>query len=425
MDTIQKHKKCKIFKDKLKIILSMSYSKISASERCKNLKSPIRDLVYIAKNLEKQGKKVYYFNIGDPNRFDFDTPQHMKEALKHALLYANYYEDSEGSIELIEAIVKEESRKNGIKINKEDVIVTNGVSEAMQFLLNAIIEPNRGDEILIPGPSYPIYIQATRFAGGIPISYKLDEDNEWQIDLDDLRKKISVKTKLICVINPNNPTGSVTERKIIKEVLDIAGEFGIPVASDEIYDELIFDNVDYSGVASLAKDVPVIIMNGFSKNYLATGWRCGYIYFLDEKNVLEEIKNAIKAQARQRLSACTPIMKACAKAFDSKEHLKTVIKKLKERANFAYEKLNSIDSISSVKPKGAFYIFPKIDLRNRWKDDNEFVIDVLKNTGIVFAPGSGFCEVYGKGHFRSIILPTIEVMDEAFTKLQKFIEDKK
>ncbi|MEM5861260.1 MAG: aminotransferase class I/II-fold pyridoxal phosphate-dependent enzyme [Candidatus Aenigmatarchaeota archaeon] len=401
----------------------MSFSKISASERCKNLKSPLRDISYIAKKLEQEGKKVYYFNIGDPNRFDFDTPQHMKDALKHAILYANYYEDSEGSKELIEAIAKEESRKNGVKIEEDDIIVTQGVSEAMQFLLNAIIEPNRGDEILIPGPSYPPYIQATRFAGGIPVSYKLDENNDWEIDLDDLRKKINVKTKLICIINPNNPTGSVTGRKIIKEVLNIAGEFGIPVVSDEIYDELIFDNVEYSNLASLANDVPVIVMNGFSKNYLATGWRCGYIYFYDENNYLEEIKNSVKAQARQRLSACTPVMKACAKSFENKEHLKIVREKLKERAKFAYEKLNSINGISAVKPKGAFYIFPKIELKDRWKDDNEFVLDVLRNTGIVLAPGSGFGETYGSGHFRSIILPPIDVMDEAFTKLKKFIEE--
>lgn len=403
----------------------MRFSKISSSERCKNLKSPLRDIAYLAKKLEQEGKKVYYFNIGDPNRFDFDTPQHMKDALRNAILYANYYEESEGSKELREAIAKEESRKNGTKIEEDDIIITQGVSEAMQFILNAIIEPNRGDEILIPGPSYPIYIQATRFAGGIPVSYKLDENNGWEIDLDDLRRKISVKTKLICIINPNNPTGSVTERKIIKEVLNIAGEFGIPVASDEIYDELIFDNVDYSGVASLAKDVPVIVMNGFSKNYLATGWRCGYIYFHDENNYLEEIKNAVKAQARQRLSACTPIMKACARAFDSKEHIKIVREKLKERAKFAYEKLNSINGISTVKPKGAFYIFPKIEIKDRWKDDNEFVLDVLENTGVVLAPGSGFDEIYGRGHFRSIILPPIEVMDEAFTKIKKFIEEEK
>jgi aspartate/methionine/tyrosine aminotransferase len=397
---------------------------IKASERCKNLKSPIRDIGYLAKEVQKTGKKIYFFNIGDPNKFDFYTPRHMKEALKKAVENHNYYSESEGDRELIEAIIKEEEKKNNISITNEDVIITNGVSEGLQFLLNAIIEPGKGDEILIPGPSYPIYIQATKFAGGIPITYKLDEEKNWEIDVDDLRKKISVKTKLICIINPNNPTGSVTNKKTIKEVLNIAAEFEIPIASDEIYDGLIFDDVEYKNVASLADDVPVIILNGFSKNYLATGWRCGYIYFYDKNNKLSEIKEAIKAQARQRLSACTPIMKACAKAFEDKSHLTEVNRKLRERANFSYKRLNKIPNISTKKPSGAFYIFPKIDLNGIWKNDEEFVKDVLINTGIVFVQGSGFDPVYGKDHFRSVILPPISLMEEAFNKLENFMKEK-
>jgi aspartate/methionine/tyrosine aminotransferase len=397
---------------------------IKASERCKNLKSPIRDIGYLAKEVQKTGKKIYFFNIGDPNKFDFYTPRHMKEALKKAVENHNYYSESEGDRELIEAIIKEEKKKNNISITNEDVIITNGVSEGLQFLLNAIIEPGKGDEILIPGPSYPIYIQATKFAGGIPITYKLDEEKNWEIDVDDLRKKISVKTKLICIINPNNPTGSVTNKKTIKEILNIAAEFEIPIASDEIYDGLIFDDVEYKNVASLADDVPVIILNGFSKNYLATGWRCGYIYFYDKNNKLSEIKEAIKAQARQRLSACTPIMKACAKAFEDKSHLTEVNRKLRERANFSYKRLNKIPNISTKKPSGAFYIFPKIDLNGIWKNDEEFVKDVLINTGIVFVQGSGFDPVYGKDHFRSVILPPISLMEEAFNKLENFMKEK-
>jgi len=399
-------------------------SKIKASERCKNLKSPIRDVVYLAKEVQKTGKKIYFFNIGDPNKFDFDTPEHMKEALKKSVESHNYYSESEGDEELIEAIVYEENKKNNISITNEDVIITNGISEGLHFLLNAIIEPGRGDEILLPGPTYPVYLQATEFAGGIPVTYKLDEERNWEIDVDDLRRKINVKTKLICIINPNNPTGSVTNKKIIKEILDTAAEFEIPVVSDEIYDKLIFDDIEYRNVASLANNVPVIILNGFSKNYLAPGWRCGYIYFYDENNELKEIKEAIKAQARQRLSACTPIMKACVKAFEDKYHLYEANKKLKERANFAYKKLNQIPNISTKKPSGAYYIFPKINLNGIWKSDEEFVKDVLINTGIVFVHGSGFDPIYGKDHFRSVILPPISLMEEAFNKLENFMKEK-
>ncbi|MEM7826687.1 MAG: aminotransferase class I/II-fold pyridoxal phosphate-dependent enzyme [Candidatus Aenigmatarchaeota archaeon] len=391
------------------------------SQRCKNLHSPIRDIVLVAKKLEAEGKKIYYFNIGDPNRFDFNTPETMKNALKSAVDYG-YYSDSEGDSNLIDAVVREENRKNNITLTREDVIITQGVSEGLQFMLNAIIEPGRGDEILIPGPTYPIYLEMTKFSGGVPVTYKLDEENKWQVDLDDLRSKITEKTKLICVINPNNPTGSVSNKKIVKGIIDIAAEFNLPIASDEIYDKLIFGNVEYKGVASLSKDVSIIVLNGFSKNYLATGWRCGYVYFHDPKNMLEEIKEGIKAQARQRLSACTPIMKACSRAFENDNHIREMLTKLKQRADFAHKKLNSISDITAVKPEGAFYIFPRVELRTRWKNDEDFVLDVLKNTGLVLPHGSGFDPVFGKDHFRSIILPPIEIMDEAFTKLKRFME---
>jgi aspartate/methionine/tyrosine aminotransferase len=394
------------------------------SSRSRNLQSPIRDLVVIAKKLEKENKKIYYFNIGDPNKFDFDTPDYLKEELIKVIKgKAGFYSDSQGDEALIQAVVERENKKNNLSLTKDDVLITEGISEGLLFLFGALIEPGREDEILLPGPAYPPYIEWVKFLGGKPISYKNDEEKDWEPDLDDLRKKVNEKTRAIVVINPNNPTGAVYDKSILKKIVDIAAENEKILVSDEIYDELIFGKTSHLGVSYLAKDVPVIGLNGFSKAYLVPGWRCGYMFFHDSTDKLTDLKNAIFSESRQRLCASTPIMKACAVAFKGpRNHIKEMNRKLGERAEFAYKRLNEIDGISTRKPEGAFYIFPKVDIEGRWKDDKEFSLDVLKNTGIVLPHGSGFDPVYGKDHFRSVILPPVELMEEAFSKLEDFMK---
>jgi len=394
------------------------------SSRSQNLQSPIRDLVVIAKKLEKEGKKIYYFNTGDPNKFDFDTPEYLKEELIKAVKgKSGFYSDSQGDEALIQAIVERENKKNNLVLTRNDVLITEGISEGLVFLFGALIEPGKGDEILLPGPAYPPYIEWIKFLGGKPNSYKNDEENEWEPDLNDLRKKVNEKTKAIVIINPNNPTGAVYDKSTIKQIVDIAAENDKILISDEIYDELIFGKTPHFGVSSMAKDVPVIGLNGFSKAYLMPGWRCGYMFFHDSTNKLNDLKNAIFSESRQRLCACTPIMKACAVAFKGpRDHIKEMIRKLKERAEFAYKRLNEIDGISTQKPEGAFYVFPKVDIEGKWKDDKEFCLDVLKNTGLIISYGSGFDPVYGKNHFRSVILPPVELMEEAFGKLEDFMK---
>jgi aspartate/methionine/tyrosine aminotransferase len=396
------------------------------STRSSNLKSTLRDIVGAAKKQEAKGKKVYYFNLGDPNKFDFDTPDYLKDALVNALEKgAGHYSGSQGDEELLEAIAKRENRKNGTSLTEKDVLVTQGISEGLFFLFGALIEHGKGDEVLLPGPTYPNYLELTKFFGGVPVTYKTDENNGWNPDVEDIRKKITEKTKAICIINPNNPTGAVYSKSVLKEIVNIAAEHNIILTTDEIYDKLVFGEAEHVGVASIAKDIPVIGLNGFSKLYLVPGWRVGYMYFHDPTGQLEKMKSAINAESRQRLSACTPVMKACAKAYTGPDdHIKELNKKLKERAEFAHKKLNKIPDISAVKPSGAFYIFPRIDMRGRWKSDKEFCLDVLENTGLVLPHGSGFDPVYGKNHFRSVILPPVELMDEAFSKLHEFMEER-
>ena len=402
---------------------------IKPSTRARNLESTLRDLaaraIELKPKFEKEGKKMYFFNLGDPNKFDFDTPKHMKDALIKALKEGSgYYSKSQGDPGLIEAIAEHENKKNNLNLTEKDVVITFGVSEGVHFIFEALCEP--GDEVLLPGPSYPPYIQHIQLAGAKPVPYRTNEEDEWNPDIDDLKKKINDKTRAIVVINPNNPTGAVYEKYFLKEIVNIAVENEILLVSDEIYDRMVFGKTEHVGLSSLVKDAPVVGLNGFSKIYLAPGWRCGYIFFHDPTERLGELKYAIIQLARQRLSACTPIMKGCTVAFSGpKNHIEETNKKLKKRAEFAHERLNKIEDIETQKPEGAFYIFPKIDLRRRWKTDKEFSVNVLENTGLVLPHGSGFCPVYGKDHFRSVILPPVEVMDEAFGKLEDFLKRKK
>jgi len=401
---------------------------IRPSTRTRNLESTLRDLaaraIELKPKFDKEGKKMYFFNLGDPNKFDFDTPQYMKDALIKALEEGGgYYSVSQGDPDLIKVIIKKENKNNNINLTEKDVVITFGISEGVHFLFEALCNP--GDEIVLPGPSYPPYIQHIQLAGAKAVPYRTIEENGWNPDVDDLRKKIDGNTKAIVIINPNNPTGAVYDKSMLKEISNISLENDILLISDEIYDKMVFGKTEHVGLPSLVKDAPVVGLNGFSKIYLAPGWRCGYIFFHDPTEILGELKYAIIQLARQRLCACTPVMKACAVAFSGpQDHIDDTNRKLKKRAEFAFKRLNEIDGISTQKPEGAFYIFPKVDIDGRWKSDKEFSVDVLENTGLVLPHGSGFCPIYGKNHFRSVILPPVEMMDEAFSRLEEFIKRK-
>ncbi len=234
-------------------------------------------------------------------------------------------------------------------------------------------------------------------------------------------KKINKKTKAIVIINPNNPTGALYPKKIIKEILDVAREHDIIVVSDEIYDEIVFEGSHYS-TASLAKDMPIITFNGFSKVYLVPGWRIGYAIFNNPNGELNKIKDAFFRIARARLCANSVAQRAMISALKgSQSHIREMVEKLRKRCIYAYKRINEIFGLETTKPKAAFYIFPKISL-NKWKDDKEFVLDVLKETHVLFVHGSGFCPIYGKNHFRAVILPPIETMEEAFNRLERFMK---
>lgn len=398
--------------------------RVKVTSRTKTIEYAIRDVITHTEQLVKDGKKIYYLNIGDPAAFDFKTPQNVKDALCRAVEQDdNYYSPSEGRTELREAIAQKEKRVNNVDIAAEDVIVTEGISEGIQMILAALVQ--KGDEILFPGPTYPPYISYTRFFDGNPISYETIEEEAWQPNIDDLRSKISDKTRAIVIINPNNPTGSVYDRKTIQQILDIAGEHDLLVLSDEIYDQLTYEK-EFVSTACLSKDVPVVGLNGFSKVYQMTGWRLGYLYFKGEGKQLDELKQAVEKECRIRICANTPVQIAATAALNGpQDFVKEILEKMKQRRDFAWKRLNEIDGISTTKPEGAFYIFPKIhEVGSRWKTDMDFVLELLRETGVLTVNGSGFDPIYGKGHVRIVFLPPIEELDAAFNALEQFMKNK-
>ena len=398
---------------------------VKVTERVCTIEYAIRDVIVHARQVAKTGKKIYYLNIGDPVAFDFDTPQHIKQALIKAVEEgANAYSPSEGLPELRQAITQKEKRVNGVDVSSEDVIVTSGISEGIQMVMAALIDA--GDEILLPGPTYPPYISYAKFFDGKPVTYETVEREGWQPNIDDLRSKISEKTRGIAIINPNNPCGALCEEKVVKQILDLAGEHDIPVLSDEIYDQIIYEK-KFVSTAHLAKDVPVIGLNGFSKAHLMTGWRLGYVYFHDQEDQLLELKQCIEKEARIRLCVNTPVQKAGVAALDGPQnHVMEMVEKLRQRRNYAWKMLNEMEGISCAKPEGAFYVFPKIHAVGRkWKTDMEFVLELLKETGVLLVHGSGFDPVYGAGHARGVFLPPIETLEQAFNELDWFMKKNK
>ena len=399
----------------------MGHSMIEPSERSQGVSYAIREVVLPARKLEEKGVKVIKLNIGDPIAYDFDTPMHIKEALYQAALDGyNGYAPSEGYRELREKIAMREKRRNGMDYDPDDICVTTGVTETLQIFLAASL--NAGDELLVSGPTYPPYILVTRFNGAEPVAYRTIEEENWQPDVDDIRKKITDRTKAIVIINPNNPTGALYPKNTIKEIVDIAAENDIAVISDEIYDDIVFEKRQYA-TASLAKDAPIITFNGFSKVYLVPGWRMGYAIFNNVDGKLDRIKDAFLRIARARLCANSVCQRAMIAALDGpQDHISEMVKKLKERSNFAYKRLNEIEGISSTKPDGAFYIFPKVEAIDSWKNDKEFVLDVLNKAHVLLVHGSGFSPEYGKNHFRAVTLPPMEMLEEAFNRLESFMK---
>lgn len=389
------------------------------SERIKRIEYPIRKYSPLARRLEAKGEKILYLNIGDPLRYDFKPPESLMEYACEAIKEnKNFYSPSQGIRELREAIAYKEKAWNGVDVSPENVYVTIGVSEAINLVYMTLL--NEGDEVLIPDPSYPLYTGYADIYGARKVFYRMDEESGWNPDTEDIRRKISDKTKLIVVNNPNNPTGSLYSEKALREVLDIAAENKIPVVSDEIYDALVYEGT-FKSLASIApEDVTVIGLNGFSKTYLATGWRLGYIYLKGPEESVEVLGNNILKGQMARLSATTPLQYAIARALrEEPRHLADMRRRLDERRRFMVKRLKEIEGISVVgEPRAAFYVFPRVKVGI---GDEEFTRRLLLEEKVFVVYGSGFGP-NGKNHIRLVFLPPVEVIEEALERIERFIK---
>ena len=388
---------------------------IKSADRTANIKYAVRDVLLIANEVAKSGKEMLYLNIGDPNIYDFETPMHMIEATYKAMLEnQNGYAPSNGTKESLAAIEKEADRK-GIR-NIQEMFVTTGASEAIDICLTSLV--NAGENILTPNPGYPLYSAIQSKLQMVANPYYLNEENGWQPDVEDIKSKINEKTKAIIVINPNNPTGSNATKETLLKIIDIALEHNLVIFADEIYDKLLMDGEQHIALASLNSEVPVITFGGLSKNYLAPGWRIGWGIISGNKNILSDYIAAINKILRSRLSANHPEMSAIPAALNGDQtHLKIAMEKLTRRRNMTVEMLNAVNGITCVKPQGAFYAFPKLHIEN---SDNHFVSELIKATGVVVVPGSGFGQKPDTKHFRIVFLPQDEILKKAYERIGNF-----
>ena len=374
-----------------------------------------------AEEVRRSGKKLIRLNIGDPVRYGFKTPSHIRDALTRAVENGlNYYSASEGLKELREAVAEKENQVNGAQIEPDHVVITSGISEAILFVMGAILDA--GDEVLVPGPCYPPYMTYAKFFAGKAVTYRTVEERGWAVDLEDLASKINSRTRLIVMINPNNPCGSVYSKEEIGKILELAAAHDLPVAADEIYDRIIYEGT-FRSVASMAKDIPLIGLNGFSKAYLMTGWRLGYVFVQDPEDRLRDVWDAVQKMSRVRLCAATPIQIAGVEALRGPQvHIQEMVSELRKRRDFSLKRINEIPGLHAAKPTGAFYLFPRIQLSSEWTNDEEYVTHLLKETGVIVVNGSGFDPHYGKDHFRTVFLPPEGMLSEAFTAIEEFMK---
>lgn len=393
---------------------------VRPAKHIENVRYAIRNVVAEASRLESQGRQILYLNIGDPLKFDFQTPPHLIEAVHRAMRDGhNGYAPSAGIPAAREAIAMETTRSGIHGVLPSDVVVTTGASEALELALTALLEP--GERVLLPCPGYPLYnaLMAKLNAQGVP--YTLDEDNGWSLDLEEIERLCTPGTRAILLCNPNNPTGAVLERKVLEGLLDIARRHELVVLSDEIYDKLLYDKAHVS-TASLATDVPIITFNGLSKAYLACGWRVGWLVFCNSY-LMPELKSAVQRLADARLCGPAPQQYAIVPALQGpQDHIPEMMKRMRARRDLMVRRINAIPGLSVVEPAAAFYAMPRMRLPGVTNDE-QFVLSLLRETGVLFVHGSGFGQKAGTTHFRVVFLPGEQTLTTAFDRLEAFVRE--
>jgi alanine-synthesizing transaminase len=390
---------------------------IVAALRLEQVRYAIRDIAVAAEQLAREGMQILPLNIGDPLKFDFRTPPHLVEAVAKAMRDGhNGYAPSLGIGEAIEAIRADAERK-GIP-NIQSVFLTQGVSEAVDLCLTALVNP--GENVLTPCPGYPLYSAVLAKLDAELNAYSLDEENDWQPDLQDLEQGISPQTRGIVVINPNNPTGAVYSRRSLEAIIDLARRHNLVVFADEIYDKLVLEGEPHIPLASLAPDVPVVTFNGLSKAYLVPGWRLGWVVVSGPATMVRSYVEGIHKLVRARLSANCPEQYAVRAALEGpQDHLAEVVAKLRSRRDVTMAFCNSTPRLSCVAPRGAFYAFPQLHIE---ESDENFVRRLLMEKQVLVVHGSGFGQAPGTRHFRIVFLPDETTLNRAYLALAAFLD---
>ena len=399
---------------------------IPVTTRASQIEYAIRDVVVPATALEAKGHNILKLNIGDPLAYPgLPTPTHMIDAYQKAIIdQKNGYSPAYGIESLRNAIAEDERSKinGGWNCSPNDVYICHGVTEALQIIFAAYLSDS--DEVLAPGPHYPPYMAYPQVYGGKTVEYRLDPENGWSIDMEDLKSKMNDKVKLLVLINPNNPTGNVISEDELDSIIDLVSNYeNCTIISDEIYDRLNF-NGDHFSTASRSQDVPVITLNGVSKVYYAPGWRIGYMAFHDPKNNSIDVKDGIERLLRSRLCASTPAQYGYLAGLQGEDSwMNTYLAKIKKSNDYCIDRINNINGLSVQPPQGAFYMFVKLTDPYWYENDKKFVLELLHEEHVLTVHGSGFSKKYGKGHFRIVFLPTQEILKDALDRIENFLSN--
>ena len=388
---------------------------------CYDIRGPV---LQKAKQMEEEGHKIIKLNIGNLAAFGFDAPEEIQQDIIRNLPNAAGYTDSKGIFAARKAIMHYTQEK-GIKgVTLEDIYVGNGVSELIVMAMNALLDA--GDEVLVPAPDYPLWTAAISLSGGTPVHYLCDESKDWMPDLADMRKKINKHTKAIVIINPNNPTGALYPDSVLKEIIQIAREHHLIIYADEVYDKVLYDDVQHTSIASLAEDVLFITFNGLSKNYRSCGYRAGWLVVSGDKRRAKDYIEGLDMLASMRLCANAPGQHGIQTALGGYQSIDDLVAeggRMRRQRDLAHELITAIPGVSCVKPKATLYMFPHLDPKvYPIKDDQQFISELLQEEKVLLVQGTGFNWPH-PDHFRLVFLPHEDDLRTAIGRVARFLEN--
>ncbi|MFI0927706.1 pyridoxal phosphate-dependent aminotransferase [Streptomyces sp. NPDC021012] len=389
------------------------------NEVCYEIRGPV---IEHANALEEAGHSVLRLNTGNPALFGFEAPEEIVQDMIRMLPKAHGYTDSRGILSARRAVAQRYQSMGVPDVDVDDVFLGNGVSELISMAVQALLED--GDEVLVPAPDYPLWTAVVTLAGGRPVHYLCDEAADWYPDLDDMASRITDRTKAIVVINPNNPTGAVYPKEVLEGIFELARRHGLMVFADEIYDQIVYDEVVHHPAASLAPDLVVLTFGGLSKTYRVAGFRSGWLVVTGPKQHAKNYLEGLTMLASMRLCPNAPAQYAIQAALGGRQSIHELTApggRLREQRDRAWEKLNEIPGVSCVKPKGALYAFPRLDPAvHRIHDDEKFVLDLLLREKIQVVQGTGF-NWPRPDHFRILTLPYADDLDAAISRIGRFL----